>query len=128
MTLWVIIPAYQEEARIDGALRALAAQHDRDFTLLVADNGSTDATVATVRAFAAHAPFPVHVLTEPQKGVGCAVDTAFHHAIAHGATLLARTDADPPARSLTPDPALSLWLNDVDALSLWLNEFEALSL
>ena len=23
MTLWVIIPAYQEEARIDGALRAL---------------------------------------------------------------------------------------------------------
>lgn len=94
MTLWVIIPAYQEEARIDGALRALAAHHDRDFTLLVADNGSTDATVATVRAFAAHAPFPVHVLTEPQKGVGCAVDTAFHHAIAHGATLLARTDAD----------------------------------
>ncbi|MFD7451105.1 glycosyltransferase family A protein [Kitasatospora sp. NPDC059827] len=93
-TLWVIVPAYQEEARIDATLRALAAQHDRDFTLLVADNGSTDATLATVRAFADHAPFPVHVLVEPEKGVGCAVDTAFRHAIAHGATLLARTDAD----------------------------------
>ncbi|MFD5464821.1 glycosyltransferase family A protein [Kitasatospora sp. NPDC127059] len=92
--LWVIIPAYQEEARIGGALRALAAQRDRDFTLLVADNGSTDATLATVRAFADHAPFPVHVLVEPEKGVGSAVDTAFRHAIAHGATLLARTDAD----------------------------------
>ncbi|MBO1419309.1 glycosyltransferase family A protein, partial [Streptomyces sp. FH025] len=94
MTLWVVIPAYQEQARIGATLGALAAQRDRDFTLLVADNGSTDDTLATVHAFAAHAPFPVHVLTEPEKGVGCAVDTAFRHAIAHGATLLARTDAD----------------------------------
>lgn len=92
--LWVVVPAYQEQDRIDGVLRALAAQRDRDFTLLVADNGSTDGTVATVRAFAARAPFPVEVLVEPEKGVGSAVDTAFRHAIAHGATLLARTDAD----------------------------------
>jgi hypothetical protein len=34
------------------------------------------------------------VLVEPEKGVGCAVDTGFRHAIAAGATLLARTDAD----------------------------------
>ncbi|WP_380277732.1 glycosyltransferase [Kitasatospora purpeofusca] len=93
-TLWVIVPAYQEEARIAGTLDALAAQRDRDFTLLVADNGSTDGTVEAVRAFAARAPFPVEVLVEPEKGVGCAVDTAFRHAVARGATLLARTDAD----------------------------------
>lgn len=92
--LWVVVPAHQEQARIDGVLRALAAQRDREFTLLVADNGSTDDTVATVRAFAARAPFPVEVVIEPEKGVGSAVDTAFRHAIAHGATLLARTDAD----------------------------------
>ncbi|MFB7613149.1 glycosyltransferase family 2 protein [Kitasatospora sp. NPDC056181] len=92
--LWVVVPAYQEEARIEGTLNALAAQRDREFTLLVADNGSTDRTVAKVRAFAERAPFPVEVLVEPEKGVGSAIDTGFRHAIAHGATLLARTDAD----------------------------------
>ncbi|GAA1412240.1 glycosyltransferase [Kitasatospora putterlickiae] len=92
--LWVIVPAYQEEAGITGTLNALAAQRDRDFTLLVADNGSTDGTPDAVRAFAARAPFPVEVLVEPEKGVGSAVDSAFRHAIANGAALLARTDAD----------------------------------
>ncbi|GAA0663562.1 glycosyltransferase [Kitasatospora atroaurantiaca] len=93
-TLWVVIPAYQEEARISGALGALAAQHDLDFRLLVVDNASSDRTVELVRDFAARAPFPVEVLVEPEKGVGCAVDTGFRHAIAAGAELLARTDAD----------------------------------
>ncbi|MGX4731544.1 glycosyltransferase family 2 protein [Kitasatospora sp. CB02891] len=92
--LWVLVPAYQEAARIGGALRALAGQRDLDFTLLVVDNGSTDDTCAQVRAFAEQAPFPVRLLVEPDKGVGCAVDTGFRHAIANGATLLARTDAD----------------------------------
>ncbi|WIM98336.1 glycosyltransferase [Actinoplanes oblitus] len=92
--LWVVVPAYNEAARISATLYALAAQTDSDFTLLVVDNGSTDATADTVRAFAGRAPFPVHVLVEPEKGVGCAVDTGFRHAIAAGATRIARTDAD----------------------------------
>jgi glycosyltransferase involved in cell wall biosynthesis len=90
--LWVVVPAYNEAGRIGQTLRALAAQTDTDFELLVVDNGSTDHTAAIARAF--RAPFPVHVLVEPEKGVGCAVDTGFRHAIAAGATLLARTDAD----------------------------------
>ncbi len=86
--LWVIVPAYDEAARIGATLRALAAQTDTDFTLLVVDNGSSDGTAAIARAAGAR------VLVEPEKGVGCAVDTGFRYAIAHGATLLARTDAD----------------------------------
>jgi glycosyltransferase involved in cell wall biosynthesis len=86
--LWVIVPAFDEAARIGDTLAALAGQTDRDFTLLVVDNGSTDGTVDMVRAAG------VAVLVEPEKGVGCAVDTGFRHAIAAGATLLARTDAD----------------------------------
>ncbi|NBM16649.1 glycosyltransferase [Streptomyces sp. GC420] len=92
--MWVIVPAHQEEARLGNTLRALAAQHDKDFTLLVVDNGSTDATPAVARAFATEAPFPVHVVGEPEKGVGCAVDTGFRYAIERGAEILARTDAD----------------------------------
>ncbi|WP_175407162.1 glycosyltransferase family A protein [Streptomyces sp. TRM64462] len=92
--LWVIVPAHQEAARIGTTLEALAAQHDRDFTLVVVDNASTDGTGALAAEFARWAPFPVHVLHEPEKGVGCAVDTGFRYAIRHGARLLARTDAD----------------------------------
>ncbi|MEV6400808.1 glycosyltransferase [Streptomyces sp. NPDC051907] len=92
--LWVIVPAHQEEARIADTLDALAAQQDGDFTLLVVDNGSSDRTGAIARDFARSAPFPVEVLDEPEKGVGCAVDTGFRYAIGRGATLLARTDAD----------------------------------
>ena len=90
--MWVIVPAYNEAGRIGQTLAALAAQTDTDFELLVVDNNSTDDTAAIARAF--RAPFPVHVLVETEKGVGCAVDTGFRHAIAAGATLLARTDAD----------------------------------
>ncbi|UNO43616.1 glycosyltransferase [Streptomyces sp. MST-110588] len=92
--MWVVVPAHQEAARIGGTLKALAAQRDRDFTLVVVDNASTDDTAALAREFARRAPFEVHVLHEPEKGVGCAVDTGFRYAIGHGAALLARTDAD----------------------------------
>lgn len=92
--LWVVVPAYDEAARLPATLAALAAQTDRDLQLVVVDNGSTDSTRAVAEAFAATAPFPVHVLTEREKGVGCAVDTGFRHAIACGAVHLARTDAD----------------------------------
>lgn len=93
-TLWVVVPAHQEAARIGDTLEALAAQVDRDFELVVVDNASEDDTAAIARAFARRAPFPVHVLDERDKGVGCAVDTGFRYAIGRGAALLARTDAD----------------------------------
>lgn len=92
--LWVVVPAYQEAGRIGATLAALAAQTDQDFTLLVVDNGSTDATAAIAGRFAATVPFPVRVIVERQPGVGCAVDTGFRYAIGCGARLLARTDAD----------------------------------
>jgi glycosyltransferase involved in cell wall biosynthesis len=92
--LWVVIPAYQEAGGILGTLECLAAQTDRGFTLVVVDNGSTDGTAEVARGFAAVAPFPVHVIEEPERGVGCAADTGFRYAIGSGATVLARTDAD----------------------------------
>jgi glycosyltransferase involved in cell wall biosynthesis len=92
--LWVIVPACNEAARIGGTLRALAAQTDRDYSLVVVDNGSNDDTGQIVAGFATSAPFAVHLIAEPEQGIGYAVDTGFRYAIDHRATLLARTDAD----------------------------------
>lgn len=92
--LWVIIPARDEAARIGGTLRALAAQTDLDYSLVVIDNGSDDDTPRIVADFAASAPFAVHLITEPEQGIGYAVDSGFRYAIEHRARLLARTDAD----------------------------------
>lgn len=91
-SLWVVVPAYDEQRRLPQTLAALAAQDDLAFTLVVVDNGSTDGTRAVVERFAA--PFDVHLRSEPERGVGSAVDTGFRFAIAHGAAFLARTDAD----------------------------------
>lgn len=94
MSLWVIVPAYNEAAALPGVLTALAAQRDTDFTLVVVDNASTDTTAQAVRDFARRAPFPVELTHEPEPGAGAAADTGFRYAIAHGARLLLRTDAD----------------------------------
>jgi glycosyltransferase involved in cell wall biosynthesis len=88
--LAVIVPAYNEAALLPGLLAALGAQSDRDFTLVVVDNGSTDRTAALAAAFAGD----VVVLPEPEPGAGTAADTGFRHAIDGGATRLLRTDAD----------------------------------
>ncbi|HET9517850.1 MAG TPA: glycosyltransferase, partial [Actinoplanes sp.] len=90
--LAVVVPALDEAASIGATLRALAAQTDLDFALVVVDNACTDDTVDVVRGFAA--PFAVHVVTEPEPGAGTAADTGFRWAIAAGAALLLRTDAD----------------------------------
>jgi glycosyltransferase involved in cell wall biosynthesis len=88
MDLWVVIPAYNEQKSIPATLRALAAQRDPDFTVVVVDNASTDRTAAIVR------DFDVHLIREEHKGTGAAADTGMRYAISRGATHLARTDAD----------------------------------
>lgn len=90
MRLWVVVPAFDEAAGITATLDALAAQTDRDFRVLVVDNASTDGTADVVRAH----PLGARVVFEPQRGTGAAADTGMRHAIAAGATHLARTDAD----------------------------------
>ena len=65
--LWVVVPCYNEEKRVTDTLRALAAQTDGDFTLLLVDNGSTDRTRAVIGEFFG-APIPDPSPAERGKG------------------------------------------------------------
>lgn len=99
-SLWVVVPFYNEERGMEATLRALAAQTDRDFALVLVNNASTDGSRAVAERFAAEEPALVtHVIDEEQKGTGAAADTGFRFAIARGARWIARTDAD-----CLPDP------------------------
>lgn len=93
-SLWVVVPFYNEAKGIEPTIHALAAQSDRRFSLLFVDNASTDNTAKTVTAVCKAAKLEYQIIHEPQKGTGAAADTGFRYAIKHGATHIARTDAD----------------------------------
>jgi glycosyltransferase involved in cell wall biosynthesis len=107
-SLWVVVPFFNEAAGIAPTLAALAAQRDRDFTLQLVDNGSTDGGATVIRRVLAELP-PLRwrLIEEPEKGTGAAADTGFRQAIADGATHVARTDAD-----CLPDPG---WITAIRA-------------
>jgi glycosyltransferase involved in cell wall biosynthesis len=93
--LAVVVPMLNEARGILPTLEALAAQRDADFDVVFVDNGSVDDTVAVVEGFAAQRGMHRwRVIRESQKGTGAAADTGMRAAIAAGARLLARTDAD----------------------------------
>jgi glycosyltransferase involved in cell wall biosynthesis len=96
VSLAVIVPVYNEADGIRPTLDALLAQSDQDFDVVFVDNASTDDSVAIIESYAQPR---WRIVTETQKGTGAAADTGMRAAIAAGATLLARTDADCIPRS-----------------------------
>ena len=93
--LAVVVPVYNEEAGIRPTLEALSAQLDSDFDVVFVDNNSTDSSVRIIRTFIESRGLSRwSIVAEPIKGTGAAADTGMRAAIAAGATLLARTDAD----------------------------------
>ena len=67
MRIAVVVPTYNRPDALAAVLEAYAAQDDREFELVVADDGSTPETRAVVEGFARRAPFPVkHVWHEDQ--------------------------------------------------------------
>lgn len=108
--LAVIVPAYNEAPSIGTTLEALYRQAYRHTSEhIIINNGSTDTTQAVVWDFARnHDDFPLSVIEEPQKGTGAAADTGVRAAIEHGATVIARTDADSVPRLNWTAPFVSL--------------------
>ena len=63
----VIVPTYNRPDALAAVLEGFLAQEDREFELIVADDGSTPETRAVVEAFQKRAPFPIrHVWHEDQ--------------------------------------------------------------
>jgi glycosyltransferase involved in cell wall biosynthesis len=96
----LIVPCYQEAQRFDPeGFAALAALPD--VTLVLVDDGSTDATGQRLAAFAARPDVDAEVLVLPRnRGKAEAVRHGLRHALAHGAERVGYADADlatPPA-------------------------------
>jgi len=86
LTLSIVIPAYNEERYIAACLNSIAAQIVKPSEVIVVDNNSTDATVATAKKY----PF-VKVLHEKRQHQVFAQATGFNDA---RSDILGRIDAD----------------------------------
>ena len=64
----VVISTYEWPDALDVLLLALADQHDRDFEVVVADDGSGPETAAVVESWRARGPFRVTHAWQPDEG------------------------------------------------------------
>ena len=123
-SLTLVLPAYNEEARLGPALDELFGYLNRrgttsregrpgaealppDVHVLVVDDGSTDGTAELVRARTEHADGRLDLLTVPHGGKGAAVRAGMLHA---SGDVIVFTDAD---MATPPDELVPL----VDALA-----------
>lgn len=81
----VIVTTYNRPDALELVLRGFAAQADRDFELLIADDGSTDETRQVIERFRPNAPFAVQHVWQEDAGFRAA-------AIRNKASLQSRGD------------------------------------
>lgn len=93
MRIAVIVTTYNRPDALAAVLEGYLAQTDRDFEVLVADDGSTPDTAKVVQQFQARAPFPIrHVW---QEDVGFRAAAIRNRALATtGAEYVIFTDGD----------------------------------
>ena len=100
--LAVILPAYNEADRIGATLGSIAAYRSRlgvDWPIVIADDGSTDETVAFARARAGELGLPLEVVSFPHRGKALTVrDAMLHVAASTDADFLMMLDADDELR------------------------------
>ncbi|HLP97581.1 MAG TPA: glycosyltransferase family 2 protein [Sideroxyarcus sp.] len=68
MRIAVIVTTYNNPAALAAVLEGYLVQTDRDFEVLVADDGSTPDTAELVRQYQARAPFPIHHVWQEDIG------------------------------------------------------------
>jgi Glycosyltransferases involved in cell wall biogenesis len=90
LQLSVVLPAFNAERYIAGALRSVLAQSFQNFELIVVDDGSTDRTPSIIRRFAERDSRVRHI-RRPNTGIVGALNDGL---AAAQAPLVARMDAD----------------------------------
>lgn len=98
--LYIVIPAYNEEANIETVIREwypVIEERSEDSRLVVIDDGSKDSTYAKMQALAADMP-KLEVLTKPNGGHGATVLYGYRYALEHGAEYVFQTDSDGQTR------------------------------
>jgi dolichyl-phosphate beta-glucosyltransferase len=100
----VIVPAWNEEARLEKTLRSLTqhlARQPWSSAVVVVDNGCVDRTADVVRAVAADSPVPVQLLGCVEPGKGAAIRRGV---LRSRATVIGFQDADlaTPLDALAP--------------------------
>jgi dolichol-phosphate mannosyltransferase len=94
MTVWLVIPTYDEAANLEAIVAAALANLPERRRLLIVDDSSPDGTGEIADRLAA-ADDDVEVLHRPVKeGIGPAYVAGFRRALAGGADLIAQMDAD----------------------------------
>jgi glycosyltransferase involved in cell wall biosynthesis len=68
MKLAVIVTTYNRPDALAAVLDGYLAQNDRDFELIVADDGSTPETAAIVQRYASRAPFALRHVWQEDHG------------------------------------------------------------
>ena len=88
MTISVVVTTYNRPDALRAVLDGLAAQSDRRFEVLVADDGSRDDTRALVVAASAKAPVPLRHVWQEDRGFRAGAARNRAAALAHGDYLI----------------------------------------
>lgn len=124
-TLYVVMPAYNEEANIRSVLEQWYPVVERvggDSRLAAFDDGSRDETLSIMRAFGEEHP-RFQAMTKPNSGHGATLLEAYRYALDAGADWVFQTDTD---GQTLPNEFWQLWeaRGNCDMAAGWRNSRE----
>ncbi|MBI2802384.1 MAG: glycosyltransferase family 2 protein [Gammaproteobacteria bacterium] len=93
----ICVPTYQRPVMLQKCLSALAALEGLDayrVECLIVDNDAAGSARAVVTTFASKAPWPLHYVIEPARGLVCVRNRVLEEAVVRAATYLACLDDD----------------------------------
>lgn len=94
--LYIVIPAYNEEANIEQVIRdwySVVEKVGGESRLVIIDDGSKDSTFVRMKALAKELPMFLPV-TKENQGHGATVLYGYHYALKAGADYVFQTDSD----------------------------------